>query len=256
MKYTPNNIIGMTLVGMIGLFYISQMLWGIGLMLPDPVPQVAAEDPATEALAWLEDIKTNQIAIQEAKDSNRQLVISIRKAGYEVDWSDLTLHRVNFDKIDPVSSEATSDGEYIIWKWQGAPEYKNERLAYYQKLLQDAGVDNPDHLKNFTSQLITENGALDPLAIGDNGISLGIPQINMWVHHGVMAQTWLDRNPEWRDWKLQMEIMRDWTMARYEESEGDVFYTVLRHNSPRAALAYQDNGYWAKVVKNGKLLTL
>jgi hypothetical protein len=254
MKHTPNNIIGIAGISLIGLFYVSQILWGIGLMLPDAVPHVAAEDPATEALAWLEDIKTNQIAIQEAKDSNRQLVISIRKAGYEVDWSDLTLHRVNFDKIDPVS-----DVKY--WEWQGAEDYKNVRLRYYQDLLRAEGITNTEHLRNLTAQLLQENGSLDPVVMGDwtnNSYycSLGIPQINMCVHHGMDAATWLARNPEWKDWKLQMEIMTEWTVGRYEKYDKDIFQTVLGHNCPSCASAGWDNGYWKNVQNKELLLTL
>jgi len=254
MKHKLNNIIGISGIVLIGLFYVSQILWGIGLMLPDPIPQAAASDPVVEALLLMEDIRANQDRIAEAQDSNRQLVIRLRKAGYDVDWNELTLHRIEQLHFAPVS-----DVKY--WTWVEAEDYKNERLRYYQDLLRAEGITNPDHLKNLTAQLMVENGQLDPEIKGDYNkkgyyCSLGIPQINMCVHHGVSAGTWLARNPEWKDWKLQMEIMTEWTVGRYEKYDEDIFQTVLGHNCPSCANARWDNGYWKKVQNHELLLSL
>lgn len=241
------NIIGYTIITFIGLWYISQVFFVLGLV----TPIAGAKDPASEALMMLDTIKQNQISIQHAKDSNRELVIGIRKEGYEVNWETLDIHRQSKLSFSPLS-------HVKYWEWVDAPEYKKIRLRYYQDLLRAAGVTNIDHLKNLTSQLTVENGALDPLAIGDNGCSLGLPQINFCVHHGVYASTWLKRNPEWNDWKLQAEVMTEWITSNYERYDGDIFRTVVHHNSPAAAYANVDTnaGYWSKVVKNGNLLSL
>ena len=149
------------------------------------------------------------------------------------------------------------------WVWEGVEDYKNERLTYYQDQLFKAGIKNMDHLKNFTSQLINENGELDPTVLGDwdkRGwyCSLGIPQINICVHHQQDAASFLAKNPEWNDWKFQVDVMVQWATANYERYDGDIFRAVVHHNSPKAAHANVDTkaGYWAKNLRTGKLLTL
>lgn len=150
------------------------------------------------------------------------------------------------------------------WVWEGAEDYKNERLTYYQDQLFKSGITNMHHLRNFTSQLINENGALDPMIMGDYNkkggyyCSIGIPQINACVHHNMSATRFVNQNPEWKDWKFQIDIMVEWATSNYEKYNGDIFRAVVHHNCPACAQRNSDSnaGYWAKNLRTSKLLTI
>lgn len=127
-----------------------------------------------------------------------------------------------------------------VYVWSGQPEYKQERLAYYQQLLKDRGITNRDHLKLMTANLIVENGALSESTHGDGGCSVGIPQRNVCLY-GYTAKSFLKKYPAWNDWKVQMQWMADHTKAAYDKYDGDVFRTIVSHNRPASAAVGKDS---------------
>ena len=61
----------------------------------------------------------------------------------------------------------------------------------------------------------------------------------------------LEKHPEWKDWKFQMERMADMVAERYALYDGNMKQVVTHHNSPVAAKRGVDTaaGYYSKVVK-------
>lgn len=140
------------------------------------------------------------------------------------------------------------------WEWEGAPDYKNDRLAYYQQQLMNRGVTEKEHLKILTAQLIQEAGSLSEWTIGDSGCSVGILQYNACVHHGISGNRFLQEYPEWQSWTYQMDRMADMVAERYELYD-DIKLIVVHHNSPAAARRGQVTRYWHDVAKRQALLT-
>lgn len=146
------------------------------------------------------------------------------------------------------------------WKWAGQPDYKQERLAYYQQLLRDRGINDMDVLRTLTANLIVENGSLSESVNGDAGCSVGIPQRNV-CQFGYTAKSFLRTYPAWNDWRYQLEWMADHTVESYKKFDGDVFRTVVYHNRPAAAYLGVDSChitpcYFKRVDKAAKDLVL
>ena len=145
------------------------------------------------------------------------------------------------------------------WEWEDAPDYKNDRLTYYQQQLLNRGITDHDHLKLLTANLIVENGALDENTNGDSGCSVGIPQRYV-CQFGYSAKSFRKKYPEWNDWRFQLQWMADHTVQSYEKYRGDVFRTIVSHNRPAAAAVGKDSChitpcYYQRVVKASSLLT-
>ena len=145
-----------------------------------------------------------------------------------------------------------------VYAWQGAPDYKNERLAYYQKLLADRGITNADHVKLLVAQLIQENGSLSESIHGDNGCSVGILQYNACVHNGMKAKRFLETHPAWKDWHYQLEQMANMVADRYEIYDGNIKQVVVHHNRPVSAKNGVDTpaGYYKAVSSRLPLLSI
>lgn len=124
------------------------------------------------------------------------------------------------------------------WHWPGEPAYKQERINFYADLLRERGIEEED-IKMLVANLIVESGAMNEKAIGDSGCSVGIPQRNV-CQFGYTAKAFVKKYPVWNDWRHQLTWMADHTAASYKKFKGDVFRTVVYHNSPRAALKNVD----------------
>lgn len=149
--------------------------------------------------------------------------------------------------------------ERKVYTWKGAPEYKVERMAYYQQLLEDRGITDRKHLKLLVANLIVENGALDEMTDGDSGCSVGIPMKNV-CQFGYSAKSFRKKYPEWNDWRFQLEWMADHTLKSYQKFDSDVRLAIISHNSPAAAARGVDAChispcYYQRVVNASKLLT-
>lgn len=169
----------------------------------------------------------------------------------------ITLPRPPYE-IPAVAAVMTMlDGD-MIWQWDGAPEYKNERLAYYQRLLQDRGITSKIYLQILTAQLIQENGSLSESVHGDNGCSVGIVQYNACVHNNQNAQAFLRDHPEWKDWKYQMQEMAEMVSKRIVAYHGNIRLVVIAHNCPACAIKGKDSkaGYYQSVLSRTHLLSI
>lgn len=145
------------------------------------------------------------------------------------------------------------------WKWDGAPDYKNERLAYYQERLKEKGITDPKKLRLLTAQLIQEAGSLSEDTIGDHGCSFGILQYNACAHHGMKAKAFLAQ-PQWRqwnDWRYQLDRMADMVAERVALYDGNMVRVIVHHNHPAAAKSGKRTGYYDQVSsKAASLLSL
>jgi hypothetical protein len=104
--------------------------------------------------------------------------------------------------------------------------------------------------------MILENGALAEDRHGDNNCSVGIPQRYVCQFGFPSATAFVKKYPEWKDWQFQVRWMADSVKAKYEKYHGDIFRTVVAHNSPVAAAANRDTkaGYWRQVRSREHLL--
>lgn len=140
-----------------------------------------------------------------------------------------------------------SAGE-IIYQWTGAgtEPYKNDRLSYWQSTVRDICRQkgytlSNDEVKLYVMQSIQENGSLDPLhTSGDQGKAVGLPQRNVGN-----ARSWLQKNPDWQDWKTQYNWWADKTCSdviKYRDMgrPDPVKWAVIHHNRPASALAGVD----------------
>jgi len=94
--------------------------------------------------------------------------------------------------------------------------------------------------------------------MGDNGCSVGIVQYNACVHNGISGKRFLERYPEWKDARYQIDRMTEMVTERYFRLyDKDIFRTVVHHNSPVSAKENRDSpiGYWRHVLGRGELLT-
>lgn len=143
--------------------------------------------------------------------------------------------------------------------WKDAPAYKNDILKLYQKKLAARGITNRDHLKLLVSQIIQENGALDPLhTTGDKGCAVGIIQYNACIHARVSAKRFLQLHPEWKTADFQLERMADMVADRYATYHGDIKRVITHHNRPATARAGNKDtpaGYFRAVSSRLSLLT-
>lgn len=222
--------------------------------------------PSKADLQNLEDIKANQEILEEnreaheafmqAKSWNEAEVSELGKNGWRVDWATMKLvplslgaspQKATSASVSPSAnlSETTAvlrkaAGRSAGYVWSGAEAYKNERLAYYQQLLSDRGITDPKDVKLLTANLIVENGALDENTNGDSGCSVGIPQRYV-CQFGYSAKSFRKKYPEWNDWRFQLEWMADHTSQNYQKYDGDVFRTIVSHNSPAAAARGKDS---------------
>ena len=143
------------------------------------------------------------------------------------------------------------------WEWKedadGYAPYKNEVLKKWQDALRERGIISKNDLLVFTAQALAENGALDPLVIGDKGCSLGLPQKNWCSHEGISAKKALKKYPEWSNLDTQLGWFADSTIDHLKKFS-DIKWAVIAHNSPKAALYKNDDHYWKAVVRQQKLL--
>lgn len=143
------------------------------------------------------------------------------------------------------------------WQLPGAPEYKNERLGYYQSLLVERGITDRQDLRLFAAQLLQENGAIAEDRHGDGGCSIGIPQRNV-CQFGYSAKSFIRKYPEWKDWRMQMRWMADYTAKQYERFDKNAKCTIIYHNRPASALAgCRDTaaGYYKTISAKASLLS-
>lgn len=191
---------------------------------------------------------------RDCKSWNEAESSELAKNGWRVDWA--TMKLVHLVQAAPLTAKSEAQGQPSaarsrsrksglsglsrLYEWNQAPAYKNERLAYYQQLLVERGITNKDHRKLLTANLIVENGALDENTNGDSGCSVGIPQRYV-CQFGYSAKSFRKKYPEWNDWRFQLEWMADHTAGNYEKWSGDVFRTIVSHNSPAAAARGKDS---------------
>jgi hypothetical protein len=149
------------------------------------------------------------------------------------------------------------DALSAVFLWTGAPAYKNERLAAYQKMLAARGITKSADVKILVAQVIQENGSLSESVHGDAGCSVGILQYNACVHHGLSAKRFLQKHPEWSDWRFQLERMADMVAERYALYDGDIKRVVVHHNRPASAAVGRDTpaGYYKAVASRTSLLS-
>lgn len=124
-----------------------------------------------------------------------------------------------------------SRGRQAVYVWKGAEQYKNDILKLYQKKLAARGIKDT---KIFVAQLIQENGALDPLRIGDNGKSFGLMQYNAHAKHGIPAKKFLAKYPEWKSIDKQLEWMADDVANKLNIYQSPKL-AVISHNCPLCA---------------------
>ncbi len=139
--------------------------------------------------------------------------------------------------------------EHFVWK--GQPEYKQERLAYYQDQLRERGITDPEAIKLFVAQVVQENGALAEDVMGDHNCSVGIPQRNV-CNYGYTATSFVKKYPEWQDWRFQIRWLADSAKAQYDKYNGDMFRAIVAHNCPACAAANRNTNadYFGDVSKH------
>lgn len=199
----------------------------------------ADRGPSKADLKNISDIQKNQKKIAELKEWNRLEAEQLSKNGFQVDWKTATI----------------KDND--VYAWENAPEYKNERLAYYQKLLKDRGITNKDHVKLLVAQLIQEAGSLSETTIGDHGCSFGIIQYNACAHKKISAKRFLEIHPEWKTWEYQLEQMANMVKERYALYDGNIKRVIVHHNRPATARAGSKDtpaGYFKAISSRTNLL--
>lgn len=127
------------------------------------------------------------------------------------------------------------DNHYL--KWKHAPDYKNERLAYYQDKLREQGITDTNTLRWLIAQLIQENGSFNESGIYHGNCVFGIPQINTCGRFNMKATEYLELHPEWRDWRYQVEQMAIQTKQRFDRFDGEISCGIVAHFHP-----YNKNG--------------
>ena len=137
-----------------------------------------------------------------------------------------------------------------VWVWEGAPDWKNEILAYLQLELKKAGITNEDHIRNIIAVPLIESG-VNPEAVGDHGCSYGAYQKNHCAHDHMLASRYIQLHPEWKDPKVQTDWFVQRTVAAYEKYNQNIFRTIVQHNAPSFASKGLDTpvGYGAKVIR-------
>lgn len=144
---------------------------------------------------------------------------------------------------------------YWLWKEDAAgyAPYKNGILKKWQDALRERGIEDKEYLRIYTMQITQENGALDPLVVGDNGCSLGLPQRNFCSHAGISATKAMNRWSEWKDIDFQIGWFADSTKQKLDKF-GDIKWAVVAHNAPALASKRIEARYWKDVNKRSKLL--
>lgn len=124
-----------------------------------------------------------------------------------------------------------------MWQWEGegSAPYKNERLAYYQQQLIAQGFTDTEQLKWFSAQLIQENGSFNEAGIYHGNCVFGIPQINACGRFHMSATRYLEKHPEWKDWRYQIEQMAVQTKERSLRFNGELSCTIVAHFHPYTA---------------------
>lgn len=145
------------------------------------------------------------------------------------------------------------------WVWNGQPEYKNQRLTEYAQMLKERGITDQGVIRLFLAQITQEAGSLSELTIGDSGCSLGIPQYNACVHKKMSAKTFLKKNPEWGDYKFQLNWMADNMVAKYQKFK-KARCAIVAHNRPASARKCTNStdtaaGYFATISRRAASLT-
>lgn len=174
----------------------------------------------------------------------------------------------------------TSDNKY--WKLSGHDtEYKNAILKDFQDMLTKQGIPKQEQ-KWYTAQLYQENGAFDPLRLGDavyttvckekdwkgncseevkvlsHYCSFGLLQYNACARDGMSAKKFLEKNPEWKTVDYQLNRMTEEIVFR-RGKYGDLRRSVLGHNCPACAnKGYLDSkaGYVRQIEKKLGYFTL
>lgn len=122
-----------------------------------------------------------------------------------------------------------------------AADYKTLRFREMRDII---SAEHPD-LEPYTNLLLahvySENGALAEDRHGDwidsnRPCSIGIPQINTCIHYGMNVYRFLDKNPEYKDWRAQFRLYLDWMDKRLTRY-GDID-TAIRSWNFNAGTAY------------------
>lgn len=148
--------------------------------------------------------------------------------------------------------------EEPYWELSGPDtDYKNAILRDFQDMLSSAGVPRKEQ-RWYVAALWQENGAFDPVKLGDNGCSFGLIQYNTCAHFNMKAKRFLEKHPEWKDSHFQLKVMTEWVVARRKIYKGNVKRTVIHHNSPACAsrnCSDTNVGYYKAISKKIALLS-
>lgn len=112
--------------------------------------------------------------------------------------------------------------------------YKEARAAEICKMAQDKGY-SADDCPLLVAHLYTENGAMaegrhgDPIPGTTKHCSIGIIQWNLCSHKGMSVESWLAKNPEWADWRFQVNFYLD-TIQSYIARYGDLDSAIAHWN--------------------------
>jgi len=104
----------------------------------------------------------------------------------------------------------------IEWPDLEPLSYKHIRAREICSMARSKGFSGKD-CPLLIAHLYTENGAFSEDRDGDNGCSLGMIQWNFCVHEGMKARQWVKKNPEWGDWRFQVNFYLDQINLRKEK---------------------------------------
>lgn len=148
------------------------------------------------------------------------------------------------------------------FEWKNQEEYKNIRLREFQEMLCERGIRDPYQVKMFTAQLAQENGTLTADRMGDwectsgkrgklkgGHCSFGIIQLNTWSSHGISAEEFYPKHPEYHDYKFQLAWMADAAKNRLDKWD-NLRIAIIDHNCPACAAAGVDSkaGYFKDIT--------
>lgn len=186
-------------------------------------------------------------AFLDFKTWNESEVNLLAERGCAVDWATMELVDAKAEKQtkSAVSKPVAVKANYSVastpaapsghWYWKNAPDYKNERLAYYQDKLRSLGITDSDKLKWLSAQLLQENGSFNEAGIYHGNCVFGIPQFNACGRHNMSATEWLKKHPEWKDWRFQLDQLAAEVAYRSELFNGEISCMILAHFHPNGS---------------------
>jgi hypothetical protein len=144
----------------------------------------------------------------------------------------------------------TVDDKKGTWKWSGAPDYKNERLAYYQAQLTKVGITDLEWHKWLSAQLIQENGQFTETRItylDGKPCVFGLIQYNACGRNLMNVHRFWELYPEWKDWRYQLDQMANSVKSLSDEFSGEMSCVIVAHFHPNGANGarglYKRNGH-------------